>query len=134
MLYVGRRIFLLSVRACILRICNRTDVPFGYVFMPDAQGSEAHISFFLIGSNPRRGSAAPQPISRAERHTRTARRFGLGAITAFQSRTLSTSRFLLVRELQPCALHCERDWREFFCQDVVTKPYQRSFDDLYEGA
>lgn len=88
----------------------------------------------LIGRHPGRGSAAPQPISRAERHTRIARRFGAQRHTAFQQRTLSTSRFLLVRGLQPCALHSEGDWRKFFCQDVVTKPYQRSFDDLYEGA
>ena len=88
----------------------------------------------LIGCHPGRGSAAPQPISRAERHTRIARRFGAQRHTAFQQRTLSTSRFLLVRGLQPCALHSEGDWRKFFCQDVVTKPYQWSFDDLYEGA
>ena len=39
----------------------------------------------LIGCHPGRGSAAPQPISRAEQHTRTARRFGPSAIPPFSS-------------------------------------------------
>ena len=39
----------------------------------------------LISRHPGRRSAAPQPISRAEQHTRTARRFGPSAIPPFTS-------------------------------------------------
>ena len=97
--------------------------------MPDAQGNKAaqllppdwsppRSPISRTAANQPRGTAhTHRPALRAQRHT------------AFQQRTLSTSRFLLVRGLQPCALHSEGDWREFFCQDVVTKPYQRSFDD-----
>ena len=99
--------------------------------MPDAQGSKAptpvtpdwlppRSRISRAAANQPRGTAhTHRPALRAQRHT------------AFHQRTLSTSRFLLVRGLQACALHCERDWRKFFCQGVVTKAYQRSFDDLY---